>query len=75
MEITKEEYQQWKSNNVTQFIFKELKERKEDYIVALRTFVRAGDMNLASRAEGMIESIDDFLDTSFEDPTEDDEDA
>lgn len=72
MEITREEYQQWRSNNVTEFIFKNLEQRKQDYIDALRGYVRASEFNMAMRCEGMIEGIDDLLDTEYEDPQEGD---
>jgi len=74
-EIAKEEFVQWKSNVVTEYILKFLAEQRSDYIDALRGYVRAGEHTSAARCEGMIEGLEQLLEIEYEDPQEDSKDA
>ena len=68
MEISKEEFIQWKSKSVTEHILKELEEEVKEYMNALRGYVRAGESVSAARCEGCIEGIERLLHIDYEDP-------
>ena len=75
MEITKEQYQQWKSNAVTEYVLELLEEYRSDYMNALRGYARNGDSISAARCEGMLEGLEQLLSIEYEDPSEDNKDA
>jgi len=72
MEITKESYNSWKENEVTEFVVNQLKELKEN-----RTEFLARGGTLSSDAQvstdfivGYIQGLNEFLNIEYEEPAE-----
>lgn len=70
MEVTKEEFHNWKNSAVTIHVLETLGSLREDYIDALRGYVRAGNSVAAARCEGNIEGIEQLLEIEYSDPAE-----
>ena len=68
MEVTKEQFQAWKTNNVTEFVLEILRDQKEANLARLRGAVASGNLAQASRYEGIIEGIEELLEIEYEDP-------
>jgi len=71
MEISREEFSDWKSNAVTQHVLEVLNNYKEDYLHAMRAYVKTGDSVSAARCEGTIEGLEQLLEIEYSDPAED----
>mgnify|MGYP000645520801 CR=1 FL=1 len=67
MVIAKEEFRDWKESKVTEYVLDTLENMKDDYMEALRGFVRVGESVQAARCEGMIEGLEQLLAIDYED--------
>jgi len=67
MEISKEEFLQWRGSDVTIFVIEALDRAKEDYIVALRNAAIEGDIAKTARCEGILEGIEFILNIDYDD--------
>lgn len=65
--IQKEQFVNWRKDEVTKFIRNELQFRKDISIERVRHFVREGEYAKASYYEGVIEGLDTILDIEYED--------
>ena len=61
MEISKEEFIQWKNSDVTKDLMLFLKEIKEDYLNQMRSCVGHGDLVKAAEAHGYVRGIESLL--------------
>lgn len=66
MQVTKDEFLQWKDNPVTQEVFQIIRDRREEAKDVLA--ISAGEDPVNDRFYvGMIRALSEFLDISFED--------
>ena len=63
--MTKQDFQQWKDNPITQEFFQEWRNRKQEYLEQMPGLV--GDRTLSAELAGSIKTIDALFDTKMAD--------
>lgn len=66
-EISKAEFIDWRDSTVTQYVFRELEDIREQHLVHLRAAAQTGDIAGAASHSGILSGIDLLIAIQYED--------